>query len=234
MDQAILAAARERGLNIPRRCNVIPFTEDRKMETAFFENQERSFCAIKGSPETILAKSALSDEAKENWLNQTEHWARAGHKLLAVAFREVTSVERQQGTEPEAGFQFAGLLAFEDPARPEVRAAIDYCEKNGIKVLMITGDHPQTAAAIAKDVGLGQGEPIVISAESDPEKFEADWLNANSDVLRSADVIARCNPIQKLRVVEALKSSGDLVAVTGDGQRCARVKGRGHRYRDGT
>ncbi|HRO67573.1 MAG TPA: HAD-IC family P-type ATPase, partial [Pseudobdellovibrionaceae bacterium] len=112
---------------------------------------------------------------------------------------------------------FAGLLAFEDPARPEVRPAIEYCGKNGIKVLMITGDHPQTAAAIAKDVGLGGGEPRVISAESEPEKFEATWLGEHPDFLRNADVVARCNPMQKLRVVEALKSFGDVVAVTGDG-----------------
>ncbi|MBX2988297.1 MAG: cation-transporting P-type ATPase [Bdellovibrionaceae bacterium] len=217
VDQAIFALSGERDLKIPLRTSVIPFTEDRKRETAFYENQGSAFCAMKGSPETILSKSALSSEEKNKWLDRTSNWAREGHKLLAVGNREVSAAELRDGKEPDSGFQFAGLLAFEDPARPEVRPAIEYCGKNGIKVLMITGDHPQTAAAIAKDVGLGSGQPIVISAEADPEKFEADWLKANPEFLRGADVIARCNPIQKLRVVEALKSSGEIVAVTGDG-----------------
>ncbi len=217
VDQAILAVSKERSLKIPHRTNVNPFTEDRKRESAFFENQGRSFCAIKGSPETIFSKSILPSAEKSKWLDRTAKWAREGHKVLAVGIREVTPAELKDGKEPDSEFQLAGLLAFEDPARPEVRPAIEYCQKNGIKVLMITGDHPQTAAAIAKDVGLGKGQPVVISAEADSEKFEEAWLKANPDFLRGADVIARCNPIQKLRVVEALKSSGDLVAVTGDG-----------------
>lgn len=217
VDQAIFAFAKERDLEIPLRAGVIPFTEARKRETAFFENQGRAFCAMKGSPETILSKSALSSDEGAHWLGRTTNWAREGHKILAVGVREVTVSELREGKEPESGFQFAGLLAFEDPARPEVRPAMEYCAENGIKVLMVTGDHPQTAAAIAKDVGLGKDQPIVVSAEADPEKFEVDWLRANPAFLRSADVIARCNPMQKLRVVEALKSFGEIVAVTGDG-----------------
>lgn len=217
IDQAIFTLSREKNLKIPIRTKVIPFTEDRKRETAFFEDKGRSFCAVKGSPETILSKSTLSSDEQNQWLDRTSKWAQEGHKLLAVAFREVSSTDLENGREPESGFQFAGLLAFEDPVRPEVRPAMEYCKKNGIRVLMITGDHPETAAAIAKDAGLGMGEPTVISAESDPEKFEAAWLNANPEFLRKADVVARCSPIQKLRVVEALKSAGELVAVTGDG-----------------
>lgn len=217
VDQAIFTLAKERGLKFPLRTSVIPFTEDRKRETAFFENQGRTFCAMKGSPETILSKCTLSSEERNRWLDRTTNWAEEGHKLLAVGLREVNATEPSDGKEPDSGFQFAGLLAFEDPARPEVRPAIEYCVQNGIRVLMITGDHPRTAAAIAKDVGLEKDQPIVISAEADPEKFEAEWLKANPDFLRSADVIARCNPIQKLRVVEALKTFGEIVAVTGDG-----------------
>lgn len=217
VDLAIFAASKERNLKAPIRVSVIPFTEDRKRETAFFEYQGRAFCAMKGSPETVLLRSALSNEERSEWLDRTAKWAREGHKLLAVAICEVPFADLRSKVEPDSSFQLSGLLAFEDPARPEVRPAVEYCEKNGIRVLMITGDHPQTAAAIAKDVGLGKGQPIVISAESNSEKFEEAWLKAHPNFLRDADVIARCNPIQKLRVVEALKSAGDLVAVTGDG-----------------
>lgn len=217
VDQAIFSAATGKNLTIPRRLNVIPFTEDRKRETAFFENQGRAVCVMKGSPETVLSKSALSADERNAWLERTVKWASEGHKMLAVASRDVTEAELREGREPESGFHFAGLLAFEDPPRPEVLPAVEYCGRNGIRVLMLTGDHPQTAAAIAREVGLGKGRPVVVSAEAEPEKFEASWLKAYPDFLKGADVVARCNPLQKLRVVEALRAHGELVAVTGDG-----------------
>jgi Ca2+-transporting ATPase len=119
--------------------------------------------------------------------------------------------------EPTSGFEFLGLLAFEDPARPEVAEAMSYCRQNGIRVLMITGDHPDTAAAIAKDAGLVTGPSQVISAETEAEKFQESWLDQNPEFLKHLHVVARCTPLQKLRIVTALKRSGEIVAVTGDG-----------------
>ena len=217
VDQAILAAAKKMGIEPPHRKRVIPFTEDRKREVAFFGRQGRSHCAMKGSPETVLARAALDPGEKAAWLRKTATWASGGHKVLAVAAREVSESEAEAGAEPGEGWSFAGLLAFEDPPRPEVRAAVEYCRDNGIRVLMITGDHPETAAAIAKDIGLARGAPAVLSAEAEPEKFEEAWLGAHPEQLLGADVIARCNPMQKLRVVTALKAAGEVVAVTGDG-----------------
>jgi Ca2+-transporting ATPase len=86
-----------------------------------------------------------------------------------------------------------------------------------IKVLMLTGDHPETAAAIGREVGLGKGNPIVMSAELEPKKFENDYFASNPDFLKSIDVVARCTPIQKLQIVLALRQAGEIVAVTGDG-----------------
>ncbi len=217
IDEAIYLKLSELRKIAPTRTRVIPFTEDRKRETAFFQKDGHSYCSTKGAPETILSKTNLSRIEKEQWLERTNSWARNGHKVLAVAVKQVNQAMEASIIEPELEFQFSGLLAFEDPARPEVKSAIQYCKTEGIQVLMITGDHPYTAAAIARDIELGGLEPRVISAESNPEKFEADWLKKNPEYLRQLDVIARCNPIQKLRIVEALKYSGELVAVTGDG-----------------
>jgi Ca2+-transporting ATPase len=218
VDLAIRAAAVERNVTLPRRESALPFTEDRKRETAFFADRGRAVCAMKGSPETIISRSSLADDDRRKWLARTETWAREGHKVLAVGFRELTEAELRARAEPASGLHFAGLLAFEDPARPEVRPAVAYCDRSGIRVLMLTGDHPQTAAAIAKDVGLGQGRPVVVSAEATPEAFAATAeASALADFLRNVHVVARCTPMQKLRIVEALRATGDLVAVTGDG-----------------
>jgi Ca2+-transporting ATPase len=172
---------------------------------------------MKGSPETVLSSSRLSEEERRLWGGKTAKWASEGHKVLACARKVLTQIEVDQKLEPQGGYEFCGLLAFEDPPRPEVAAAISYCQQNGIRVLMLTGDHPLTAVAIAKEVGLGDHAPVVGSAEAEPEKFQEEWLEKNPEFLASLDVVARCTPLQKLSIVNALKKYGQLVAVTGDG-----------------
>lgn len=137
--------------------------------------------------------------------------------MLACAKKVLSENEVAQDGEPKSEFQFCGLIAFEDPPRPEVIEAMEYCHRNGISVLMITGDHQDTAFAIAKDVGLGGASPVVASAEEETEKFQEAWLEKNSAFLRGLNVVARCTPLQKLWIVNALKKAGEVVAVTGDG-----------------
>ncbi len=216
VDLAIRELADERQLSSPTRIGSVPFTEDRRRETGFIKTLKGSVQAsMKGSPETILALSRLSLEDRERWKERVSEWAKGGHKVIACARKELNSSDALQ--EPHSEFEFCGLLAFEDPPRPEVAGAMSYCRQNGVRVLMITGDHPETAAAIAKDSGLTTQAPRVVSAEESPEKFQDDWLNANPNFLKQLDVVARCTPLQKLRIVNALKHSGELVAVTGDG-----------------
>ncbi|MGE3608278.1 MAG: cation-translocating P-type ATPase [Bacteriovoracaceae bacterium] len=174
---------------------LFPFTEDRRRETAII-NQ---VAYTKGSPETIISmcKGQLQD-----WLEKTQVLASEGHKVIACARREVSEL-----TEPMDSFEFCGLLAFEDPARDGVKESIEYCNQNQIKVLMLTGDHPATAMAIAKEVSLGSETPKVMTGK---EQFT---LNE----LLETDVIARCTPLQKLNIVMMLKKSGAIIAVTGDG-----------------
>jgi len=218
VDLAIQEVANKKNI-LPQTClKKFPFTEDRRRETTIVLQDHMSHVAyLKGSPETVLLRSAMKDEDRTKWLNKTTSWARQGHKVLACARKNMSQTEVDQSIEPEMGFEFCGLIAFEDPPRPEVRAALEYCRKNGIHVLMITGDHPATATAIAKEVGLGGVSPIVGSAEEDIDKFQQISLNDNPDFLKRFDVIARCSPLQKLNIVNALKNQGELVAVTGDG-----------------
>lgn len=218
VDLAILDRVQARDLKIPARHLVFPFTEDRRRESAFTTTDNgQHICYMKGSPETVLSKSDLTEAERRHWVEKTHYRAKAGHKVLACSSRELSDAEFAQKLEPEGGFKFSGLLAFEDPARPEVAGALKYCYQNSIGVLMITGDHPETAVAIAKDVGLGGAEPLVVSAEEEADKFTKSYLESNFDFLRKINVVARCSPMQKLEIVSALRSAGELVAVTGDG-----------------
>ncbi len=215
VDIAIRELAVQRHFSNPIRLQTMPFTEDRKRETGITSiSNESVLICIKGAPELILTLCQLSSDERDVWRKRISTWAKEGHKVIGCAQVEAPSAPSYQ--EPESAFKFLGLLAFEDPARPEVAEAMAFCHKNGIRVLMITGDHPETAAAIARDAGLADS-PNVVSAEEHTEKFEDGWLTNNPDFLKNINVVARCTPLQKLRIVTALKRAGEIVAVTGDG-----------------
>lgn len=218
VDLAIQDMAKSLDLQQQEKIKVFPFTESRKCEVAFAQDLNgKTKCFMKGAPETVLAASAMTDETRNEWLLKTSRWASEGHKVLACASRVLTSTELKDGSEPKTGLQFSGLLAFEDPPRAEVAEAVRQCKANRIGLLMVTGDHPQTALAIAKDIGIGGTHPLVASAEDEPDKFTKEALRADPEFLLKLNVAARCSPLQKLWIVEALKQAGELVAVTGDG-----------------
>lgn len=131
------------------------------------------------------------------------------YKVIACA--QICRDHTQNIAEPEDNYQFAGLLLFLDPPRQSVAEAVQRCLEGGIHVLMITGDHPETARAIAKLIGLGKGHPKVVLAQEVEEQVKTPGF------LKTVDVIARAVPSQKLTIVTALQSEGHIVAVTGDG-----------------
>jgi Ca2+-transporting ATPase len=181
-----------------------PFTEDRRRETSVRRRGDGGFGAtVKGAPETIFAMSTLTPEAKALWLAKTEDLGTSGHKVLACARKDLSD---WSGGEPDRGFEFLGLLAFEDPVREGVKEAVAKAQAAGIRVIMVTGDHITTAGAIAREIGIGGKTPRII---------EGDGLKVAST--RGLDVVARAIPAQKLDLVRALRSSGEIVAVTGDG-----------------
>lgn len=206
LDEAILNWPGKRGEGTSQvRVATFPFTEDRRRETGIVrEPSGRLIAATKGAPEVIFAVCAISQQEREIWATQAAELAGQAHKVVAVAQREL---ETEPLVEPTSGFVFSGLLAFEDPLRPGVREAVQACRKAGIHVVMVTGDHPLTARAIALEAGVGGPEPNVLLGD-DLEKQTG---------LVDVDVIARATPSQKLLLVKALQKHGELVAVTGDG-----------------
>ncbi|HET9642900.1 MAG TPA: HAD-IC family P-type ATPase, partial [Burkholderiaceae bacterium] len=209
LDQALHAAAGP--LAQATRLSDFPFTEARRRETVIWSLAASDPTAFtKGAPETVLATCELSESERVDWLARVDVYARAGHKVIGCA-RRVMPAGAPIDVEPDGGFQFAGLLAFEDPVRDGVRAAIADCVAAGMRVIMVTGDHPATAAAIAREIGLGGNEPKVVVLASDDDARAV--LGATGGV----HVVARATPQQKLALVQALQSEGELVAVTGDG-----------------
>jgi len=145
------------------------------------------------------------------WTESMDTYAAQGHKVIGCAWRDLD--DDWSGREPDNGYRWAGFLALEDPVRGGVPQAIAQCRAAGIHVVMVTGDHPATAAAIAREVGLAAEGSRMISGD------ELDTLLKRGDqrALRDIDVIARAVPSQKLALVQALQAGGDIVAVTGDG-----------------
>lgn len=189
-----------------------PFTEDRKRETAVWRNNDGTLVAVtKGAPETIFTMCCFTDNERVQWEAQVVELAKTGHKVIACARRDIGE-SAWEGGDPDREFVFTGLLAFEDPVREGVIESIRHCRESGIHVLMVTGDHPLTAKAVAREIGLGGGEPNVVDAAQ-----LHTLLQHQPDVLTKVDVIARAVPAQKLNIVKSLQSIGEIVAVTGDG-----------------
>jgi Ca2+-transporting ATPase len=211
LDTALLADAPD--TNHHTVLETFPFTEDRKRETAVVRDEQGALFAVtKGAPEMILAMCGDDELNKGTILAAADEFATGGHKVIACAWRPLEGHE-WPGGEPDRGFRIAGLLALEDPVREGVIEAVTECRSSGIKVLMITGDHPITAAAIAREIGLNDGEPRVIEAEELERCLNGD----GTFQLHDYDAVARAIPSQKLRLVRRLQQEGMIVAVTGDG-----------------
>jgi Ca2+-transporting ATPase len=210
MDQAIIAIVPHEGNG--RRLATFPFTEDRKKETAIISVDGQRLAAAKGAPETILRQCGLSAAEHAALIKAADELAGEGHKVIACA-RRILNATEPEDIEPQTDFEYAGFLALEDPVREGVTESVRFCRQAGIHILMITGDHPLTARAVAREIGLGDGEPKVLTAEELEAAIKAD---PRTD-LRRIDVIARSIPAQKLHFVRQLQAKGEIVAVTGDG-----------------
>ena len=189
-----------------------PFTEDRKRATGVVSENGRLLAAVKGAPEIVLAQCDVPVHEKAYWLKQVDEFAGTGHKVVACAWRELDTAS-WSGGEPDRDFRIAGLMCFEDPLRPGVREALQACQNAGIRVVMVTGDHPATARAIAREAGLGAENLSIVEGD----EMAAQLGRGDVSGLRYVDVVARAIPAHKLALVRALQAGGDIVAVTGDG-----------------
>ncbi len=184
-----------------------PFSSELKRMTTVIREGAENVAYLKGAPEVVLELCALSERDKSRYLKSVEKYARQAKRVLAFAHGTARGLERERA---ERGLKLDGFAVISDPIRKEVYGAVRQAKDAGIDVVMLTGDNPVTAKAIAFELGI-QGEVLLggqVDAMSDVE-----LLNRVSDI----KVVARSTPQTKLRIVAALKTSGAVVAVTGDG-----------------
>ena len=216
MEKAIHEAGITFGLLSTNQYKVVkeyPISHDIKAMTHVFDkpNSDHYFIFTKGAPETIFDLCKLNQVEREKYTGILNSMAEGALRVIAVA---EASFEKNNLPILQSGFdfQFKGLIAFEDPIRPEVPAAIKECLAAGIKVIIITGDFPTTAMAVAKKIGFSNSVGLITGEALD--KLDEDALAKR---ISQISIFARVVPSQKLRIVQALKAKNEIVAMTGDG-----------------
>jgi P-type Ca2+ transporter type 2C len=208
LDIALLNYARLQGMNTAnefrafQRQSVLAFDSSHKFMRVTVRENGHLASYVKGAPEVLIERSRLADSERQSWLEKADAYALEGFRVIAVATSE---------GESDCDLSFIGLVLVWDPPRAEVPEAIRQARGAGVRVVMVTGDHPATAAAVANEIGIAPGRVIT--------GMELETLSSTEmdRALREANVFARVNPKQKLQLVEALKAQGEIVAVTGDG-----------------
>ena len=229
-EAALLLAAHEGGINKAelmeqyQQLLEIPFNSKRKRMSVVAQGQNEVELLIKGAPEVILERSKyyyqrgkvkrLTAEKKAEILEQNQAFAEQALRVLGVGYRELpVEFDQQNLAQYEENIIFVGLVGMIDPPRPEVKKAILECKKAGIKTKMITGDHRDTAVAIAKKLNLRVNEDTVITGAELQDLSEEELVERIDDLT----VLARVSPEDKLRIVKALQQKEEIVAMTGDG-----------------
>ena len=220
---ALIVAAAKAGLQKESldseypRVQEIPFSSETKRMTTLHQTNGNLTAYAKGAPEMILDScdwqltvdgvKPLDDEGRKQALAMAHGMAGEALRVLAISSKPDVTLETAQ-----SGMTFLGLAGMIDPPRPEAKSAIAICEEAGIRAVMITGDHPVTAQAVARELGLFKTGRVVTGAELEAmteEQFQRE--------VETIDVYARVSPSHKLRVVTALQANGHIVAMTGDG-----------------
>ena len=194
------------------RIDEIEFTSERKMMTTIHKHHGEKIAYVKGAPEVVLKlcnyidingkTRKLTEKDKQEILEINKEFADEALRVLGFAYKTLID------TQPEKNLIFVGLQGMIDPPREEVKTAIEKCKKAGIKVIMITGDHEVTARAVGKEIGL-VGK--VVTGQ------QLDEIANLDEVVEDIAIFARVNPNHKLKIVDALKKRGHIVAMTGDG-----------------
>ena len=197
----------------------IPYESANKYSAVFYKKNGETYCTIKGSLEVVMSfckdVNLVNTFDKKKLEAQNEALAKDGYRVIAVANGKIK--EKDDFEEKDIkGLTFMGMVGFIDPIRKEVIGAIKKCSSAGIKVLMITGDHPLTAFKIAKDLKLTEDMEEVTTGD-EVEQQLAKGLDKFDEFVTKKKIFTRVTPIQKLKIVESLKRQGEFVAVTGDG-----------------
>ncbi len=208
LELALLEHAKAAGLDLKKtrgqseRVSTLPFDSSYKFMRVTVSENGGHVSYLKGAPEVLLDRSTLSESERQVWQGRVEQHAAEGFRVLAVGFRE---------GEGDDGIEFLGVIKLWDPPRSEVPDAIRQAREAGIRVVMATGDHPETAKAIATAIGIPVGGVLTgseVGSMNDDELAKS---------LKETTIFARVNPEHKLRLVDLLKRNGEVVAMTGDG-----------------
>jgi calcium-translocating P-type ATPase len=203
----------------------VPYESEKKYSAVFYKEDNITYCTVKGSLEKVLSfcdSMIIEGEEKPLDINeinkQNEELAKDGFRVIALAkSKKIKKVPMKDEIEDEdiPVLSFIGLVGFIDPIRLEAVDAVKACKKAGIKVVMITGDHPLTAFAIARNLGLTENEKEVTTGEELAKYIENE---AELDkFVKNKKVFTRVTPLQKLAIINSYKRQGEFVAVTGDG-----------------
>jgi len=208
-----------------QKAGEIPFESERAYSAAFYLEDGILHVAVKGAPEIIAARcqgvaNGAAGEPLDIGEVETElaSLTASGHRVMAIARGVVQTVPegRPLGEQDLPPLQLVGLTGLIDPPRTEVRDSVEKCTAAGIQVAMVTGDHPLTALAIARQVGIPATEEQVVTGRQLTEIGSPD-VPLFLDTVKTARVFARVSPLQKLQIVDSLVKLGHFVAVTGDG-----------------
>ena len=231
VDIAFLALGYKLGLKpeeVLRQIEVlvtVPFESERKYSARFYREGDQIKVAVKGAAEAVIPMSVCDwDQDRVCGLfdpkvaeEETHRLSALGFRVLALAVGQVEEREDRNYTAKDIkNLSFLGLAGLIDPLRPEAKTAVELCRQAGVRVIMITGDHPATALAIGKNLGISQQDSNMISG---PELIELAKISKHQylDRIEKISVFARVTPLQKLEIVKALMERGHFVAVTGDG-----------------
>ena len=191
----------------------IPYESENKYSAVFYEQEDKVYCTVKGSLETVL--SFCDNYDLKTLKKQNENLASSGYRVIALASGEIAK-KNKYGPQDIKSLDYKGMVGFIDPIRKEAIKSIKECKSAGIKVLMITGDHPLTAFSIAKDLDLTANFSEVTTGD-EVSKYLQKSSEEFDEFVKNKRVFSRVTPIQKLEIVNSLKRQGEFVAVTGDG-----------------
>ncbi|RLE62326.1 MAG: ATPase, partial [Thermoprotei archaeon] len=228
---ALVVTAVKAGLNQEEtretfpRINEIPFDSRRKRMSTLHVIEGKPVLYSKGAPEVLLNLCShieengivrpITDTDKKKILEAAKKMASEALRVLALAYRDFERTPTELKEEDERYLVFVGLVGMIDPPRPEVKAALKKAREAGIKVIMVTGDHKDTAVAIAKEIGLiDDPENVTVLTGSDLDKMDEEEF---AEIVDKVHIFARVSPEHKLKIVKYLKRKGHIVAMTGDG-----------------
>ena len=224
---SLLVLGKKAGLNKQKLDEKViddfPFSSELKFRASLIETKTQKYISSVGAFETLIGKSSyflksnkklrFSDNVKKEFLIKAESLAKKGMRVLALAYKNVPSEINSVSKELVNNMVFLGLVGMKDPPRKEIKEAIKKARNAGIRIIMKTGDHKETAIAIAKEIGLVTANAKVLT-ETELEKMDKFQFR---EAIKKVDVFSRVTPKMKARIVRELQEQGEIVAMTGDG-----------------